>query len=286
MNSNLFETVKTGAQVAIVYFGKNNVQYQIFRKLAEKFPTVEFYHSFDEQLKKLNGGRGLSVFRNFSTGTVNFDGVMDNVETLAEWAGLHIHKSIHSVEDNAAMDRLFDNKTPGFFFFSKKLNTKSPEYKAFEETADKYKSHFVFITCDLETESGKEFIDYVGVTSFPKVAITIMSDDDVHKYLHDGDITHPNLLNLIEKFNKGDLQKHIKSQDVPTNDGPLKVVVGTTYNEVVNDEQNHVFIEIYAPWCGHCRKFAPTYQKIAEELITSDKIIIAKIDGSNNDIDF
>lgn len=32
----------------------------------------------------------------------------------------------------------------------------------------------------------------------------------------------------------------------------------------------------YAPWCGHCKKLAPTYEKVATEL--KGKVNVAKVD--------
>merc|ERR1711981_220209 len=43
-------------------------------------------------------------------------------------------------------------------------------------------------------------------------------------------------------------------------------------------------LEIYAPWCGHCKKLEPEYKKLAKHLKDSDDIVIAKIDGTQNSL--
>ena len=45
------------------------------------------------------------------------------------------------------------------------------------------------------------------------------------------------------------------------------VVVKTdTFEDFINPEKNITMLEFYAPWCGHCKQFAPTYAEIAKEL--------------------
>ena len=39
-----------------------------------------------------------------------------------------------------------------------------------------------------------------------------------------------------------------------------------------------VFVKFYAPWCGHCKRIAPDWERLAEDATLKDKIIIAKID--------
>jgi len=49
---------------------------------------------------------------------------------------------------------------------------------------------------------------------------------------------------------------------------------------------NAWLIEFYAPWCGHCTRFSPTYKEIAAEIHDinksheSRKIMVGKVDGS------
>merc|ERR1712039_842884 len=73
--------------------------------------------------------------------------------------------------------------------------------------------------------------------------------------------------------------------DEPQED-PVKIVVGKNLEKLVFTEDKDVMLEIYAPWCGHCKKLDPEYLKLAkkvkkEEL--TDLLMIAKIDGTAND---
>jgi len=44
-----------------------------------------------------------------------------------------------------------------------------------------------------------------------------------------------------------------------------------------------VIFYIYAPWCGHCKKFDSIYKKLAKEL-GSKRLLFSKMDGTTNDL--
>jgi len=95
-------------------------------------------------------------------------------------------------------------------------------------------------------------------------------------------------LDSIRKFAleylEGNLTPFIKSAPVPeSNDGPVTVVVGKTFNDIVLDESKDVLLEIYAPWCGHCKKLEPIYDELATKLKNVENVVIAKMDATAND---
>ena len=69
-----------------------------------------------------------------------------------------------------------------------------------------------------------------------------------------------NLRAFLDQYEKGELTNFVKSAEPPeNNDGPVKVVVGKTFDEIVLDETKDVLIEFYAPWCGHCKSLEPIW---------------------------
>jgi len=81
------------------------------------------------------------------------------------------------------------------------------------------------------------------------------------------------------------LEPTIKSETVPEdNNGPVKVVVAKTFDQIVNDPTKNVFVEFYAPWCGHCKALAPLWEELGTELKEVESVVIAKIDATANDV--
>jgi protein disulfide-isomerase A1 len=85
-------------------------------------------------------------------------------------------------------------------------------------------------------------------------------------------------------FVDGTLAPTLKSEAIPeSNDGPVKVVVGKTFESIVMDTSKDVLVEFYAPWCGHCKSLAPKYEKLGEMFAKEDSVVIAKVDATEND---
>jgi len=118
-------------------------------------------------------------------------------------------------------------------------------------------------------------------------------DDTVHAVAYDAQkntfkmtekFSVENLEQFVTEFDGGKLKPFIKSDPIPEeNDGPVKVVVGENFNEIVKDPTKDVLIEFYAPWCGHCKKLVPVYDELGEKFKDVKDIVIAKMDATTND---
>ncbi|KAH0474926.1 MAG: uncharacterized protein KVP18_003951 [Porospora cf. gigantea A] len=115
----------------------------------------------------------------------------------------------------------------------------------------------------------------------PQVVLTLGD----HRFVYDQpQITSDGVVHFAERALRGDVKRDLKSEQVPeTNSDAVKVVVASQFEEMVFRKDKDVFLEIYAPWCGHCKKFDPDYTKFAETAANS-RVILAKLDGTANEI--
>eukprot|EP00759_Apiculatamorpha_spiralis_P023170 PhF_6_TR27028/c0_g1_i1/m.39476/K08056/PDIA3, GRP58; protein disulfide isomerase family A, member 3 len=93
---------------------------------------------------------------------------------------------------------------------------------------------------------------------------------------------------FITRLNDGKVPAFIKSESAPANnpkagEGKVVTVTANTFREIVMDESKDVLIELYAPWCGHCKKLTPIYEALAKEYEGVADVVIAKMDATAND---
>lgn len=79
----------------------------------------------------------------------------------------------------------------------------------------------------------------------------------------------------------------LKSEEPAPEDttGPVIVLKGKSFDELVLKNTKDVFVEFYAPWCGHCKKLAPIWDELAEKYKSNSNLVIAKMDSTANEID-
>jgi len=127
----------------------------------------------------------------------------------------------------------------------------------------------------------------------PTPRVVIVEKGGVRKYEIDSrDLTLEALRKGVEEhtkcvasFDDCKLTRNIKSEETPaSNNDPVKIVTGNTFEKIVMDATKDVLIEFYAPWCGHCKSLEPIYKEFAGSVSASKNLVIAKMDGTANDI--
>jgi len=90
----------------------------------------------------------------------------------------------------------------------------------------------------------------------------------------------------VGKFVAGELEPELKSEPVPASQDELVyTLVGKNFDDLVFDDEKDVFVEFYAPWCGHCKRLKPTWDSLAERYEgVKDRLLIAKMDATENDL--
>lgn len=127
--------------------------------------------------------------------------------------------------------------------------------------------------------------EYLGVNTntVPSVLYLGSSND---KYLYDQEeINADNLASFLTRVQAGEVEQFLKSAEIPeTNDEPVKIIVGKTFNDIVLNNEKEVLVEFYAPWCGHCKTLAPHFDEAAKRLANNPNIVIAKVDSTENEV--
>ena len=153
--------------------------------------------------------------------------------------------------------------------------------------AEKYKGKLNFATIDAKAFGAHAGNLNLPTDKFPSFAIQETVKNE--KYPFEGnDLTEKKIGAFVQDFVGGKVQASIKSEPIPEKqDTAVHVVVAHSYKDIVLDDAKDVLIEFYAPWCGHCKALAPTYEKLAELYSSSDfssKVTVAKIDATLNDV--
>lgn len=180
---------------------------------------------------------------------------------------------------------IFENSVKNQLILFATANESEKHLPTLREVAKSFKGKFVFVYVQMDNEDyGEAVSGFFGVTGTAPKVLVYTGNEDMRKFILDGELTVKNIKTLAEDFLADKLKPFYKSDPVPeTNDGDVKIIVGNNFDEIVLDESKDVLLEIYAPWCGYCQSFEPTYNKLGKYLKGIDSLVVAKMDGTTNE---
>ncbi|KAI3433908.1 hypothetical protein D9Q98_003710 [Chlorella vulgaris] len=154
------------------------------------------------------------------------------------------------------------------------------------EASSKLKGKIVMVTAKVEGDNGKPIIDYFGLDK-DSTDTQVVGFDSAggKKFKFEGPVTAEALAAFGEDVAAGKAKKFFKSAAEPAEplDKGVAVVTGNTVESIVKDASKDVLLEVYAPWCGHCKALAPVWEKLAKRFAKVDSVVIAKMDGTDNE---
>jgi len=223
------------------------------------------------------------VIKPFGEANAVFDGEF-NTESLGSFVAGEAFPLIGEIGPDNYQKYLERGFPLTWFFLDSKDTEGSAALKAAATAvAKEFKGKVSFVHLD-----GVRWADHAknfGVKGkMPGVVVEDRKNNKNYVFPADKEINADNLRAHVSSFLDGSLSPTVKTQEPPAdNSGPVKVVVGKTFDQIVMDDSKDVLVEFYAPWCGHCKSLAPKYEELGKMFADEPSIVIAKLDATEND---
>lgn len=303
---------KEGKEVSLVgvFASAASAEFKAFEATAKALrEDHSFAHIFTKGAGKgagstlvpeLKAGSGVVLFKAFDDPHAVAEADLASakgVEALTAWIGATTTPALveldQSPRNKRVLDAIFKADTPKLLGFITKGHKQEAAFKkALTELAAKAKELrasgateglYDVIAVDPTANAGAVQFFGLAAEGADLPAIAVHAPKANAKYVK-AKAKPADVAAFLASFHAGKLSPHIKSEAPPKkNDGPVKVVTAKTFDSIVAKGKT-TLLEVYAPWCGHCKTLAPIYEKVGAAFKGDKNIVIAKFDGTANDL--
>lgn len=287
------ESLIADNEVAVIGFFKDaqSADAKALEKAAEAIDDIPFaMTSNDDIYSKFEVSKdGVILFKKFDEGRNTFAGELTKENLLAFVKANQLPLVIEFTEQTAPKIFGGDIKSHILMFLPKAASDFQDKMDQFKKAAEGFKGQILFIFIDSDIDDNQRILEFFGLKKEDCPAVRLITlEDEMTKYKPESsEITAESITQFCTMFTEGKLKAHLMSQDIPEDwdKNPVKVLVGKNFEEVAFNPSKNVFVEFYAPWCGHCKQLAPIWEQLGEKYKDNPDIIVAKMDSTANEIE-
>jgi len=286
------EQLKKDNEVFVIGLFASESEAASYISAAEQTEGVSFGISIGAEADVVAGSKvsspSIVLYKQFDEGKVTFTGSASSTEEIVKFVGGNsLPLIIPFSQDNA--QKIFGGAIQQhLLIFIDKSNKAASDaaVEAARPAANANRGEYLFVTVDKSDGRIVEFFG-VGDNEYPTARIVVLGENMKKYKIPTKEITEASISSFIASHKANQLEVDLKSEDIPASQNEdVFVLVAKQYDEIVKKEgHKNVLLEVYAPWCGHCKKLAPIYDEIAKKYKKFDNLIIAKMDGTLNEVE-
>ena len=268
---------------------RENVYFaHVFQNDVEDVYKIDRLAKLDEQIR-LNSNNVLVIrpkisMNKFESNIVDYSGSGDLTE--------FIRSNYHGLVGHRTQENMGDFKPPmivAFYDVDYVKNPKGTNYwrNRILKVAQNYKDSMSFAVSNAQQFAG-ELEEFGAEPPRDRDATPVVTarNEKGEKYKMEDKFSVENLEKFVEDFLGGKLEPFLKSEPLPENNdnANVKTAVAKNIQDLVINNDKDVLIEFYAPWCGHCKNLAPTYEDLGQAMKDEPNVLVVKMDATANDV--
>jgi len=144
-----------------------------------------------------------------------------------------------------------------------------------DELAEAMKNQKDVVIAKVDADGHKELGSKYGVQGFPTLKLFKKGGDASAPTDYSGGRDIDDLVKYVnqETGSAGRTSKPVSK---------VAVLTPQNFDQIALDKSKTVFVEFYAPWCGHCKHLAPDWEKLGLAFQNEDNVVIAKVDADQH----